>query len=77
MKKTASTRQRGVWAGDFREATAVEQIVAVLLKTLVVGGPELGLLLASKDIRHGNWRICPPCRDGPDREGTWQSFDPE
>ncbi len=58
MKKTASTRQRGVWAGDFREATSIEQIVAVLLKTLAGGGPELalltivglGLLLASADM---------------------------
>ncbi len=23
-----------------------------------------------QDIRRGVWRLCPPCRDGPDDEGT-------
>ncbi len=28
----------------------------------VIEGPQ--------DIRRDAWRICPPCRDGPDLEGT-------
>lgn len=25
---------------------------------------------STTDIRGGIWRLCPPCRDGPDDEGT-------